>query len=86
MIQFNKNAFGLAPGTTAVPLGQIAPGATTEAAVPVALSAAQVAPGAALNVLQARHLDLSRRSRATQQSKPHSDSEAIPKRLDCVRV
>ena len=54
MIQFNKNAFGLAPGTTAVPLGQIAPGATADGAVPVALSATQVAPGAAPNVLQAR--------------------------------
>ena len=54
MIQFNKNAFGLAPGVTAVPLGQVAPGATSEATVPVALSPAQVAPGAAPNVLQAR--------------------------------
>lgn len=56
MIQFNKNAFGLAPGATAVPLGTIAPGGSADASVPVALSAGQVAPGAAPNALQARRL------------------------------
>ena len=54
MIQFNKNAFGLAPGMAAVPLGTIAPGGTADATVPVALSAGQVAPGAAPNMLQVR--------------------------------
>jgi len=54
MIQFNKNAFGLSPGATAVPLGTVAPSGSADASVPVALSAGQVAPGAAPNVLQAR--------------------------------
>ena len=52
MIQFNKNAFGLAPGMTAVPLGTVVPGGNADATVPVALSAGQIAPGAAPNVLQ----------------------------------
>lgn len=54
MIQFNKNAFGLSPGATAVLLGTVVPGGSADASVPVALSAGQVAPGAAPNVLQAR--------------------------------
>ena len=53
MIQFNKNALGLAPGATAVPLGTVPPGGSADASVPVPLSAAQVPPGAAPNVLQA---------------------------------
>lgn len=54
MIQLNRNSFGLAPAAQAVPLGPLPPGASATADVPLAQSAALLAPGPATALLQAR--------------------------------
>ncbi|DBB17838.1 TPA: hypothetical protein ACH3X3_002858 [Trebouxia sp. C0006] len=52
MIQFNKNSFGLAPGTQNVPVPQLAPGATQTAVLPLVQNPTLVSPTAASAVLQ----------------------------------
>ena len=52
MLQLNSNAFGLAPGDQAVAVGTLAPGASGSAGVPLAVSAAKLAPGPASGRLQ----------------------------------
>lgn len=55
MIQFNKNSFGLAPGTQNVPVPQLAPGSSQTAVLPLVQNPALVSPTAASAVLQVRH-------------------------------
>lgn len=52
MIQFNKNSFGLAPGTQNVPVPQLAPGSTQTAVLPLVQNPALVSPTAASSLLQ----------------------------------
>eukprot|EP00884_Botryococcus_braunii_P018680 jgi/Botrbrau1/5496/Bobra.27_1s0033.1 len=52
MIQFNKNSFGFAPASQSIPLAPLSPGATQTGLVPVTLSTAMLAPGAATSLLQ----------------------------------
>ena len=52
MIQFNRNSFGLAPATQAVPLSSLPPGGSATVDVPLAQNAALLAPGAASALLQ----------------------------------
>ncbi len=56
MIQFNKNSFGLAPGTQNVPVPQLAPGATQTAVLPLVQNPTLVSPTAASAVLQVKFL------------------------------
>ena len=52
MIQFNKNSFGLAPGSQNVPVPQLGPGSTHSAVLPLVQSPALVSPTAASSLLQ----------------------------------
>ena len=54
MIQFNKNSFGLAPGTQNVPVPQLEPGSTHTAVLPLVQNPTLVSPTAASSVLQVR--------------------------------
>ncbi len=56
MIQFNKNSFGLAPGTQNVPVPQLAPGTSQTAVLPLVQNPTLVSPTAASAVLQVRHI------------------------------
>lgn len=52
MIQFNKNAFGLAPASQVIAAGPIAPGTSASVAVPVVQPESLAAAGTAPSVLQ----------------------------------
>lgn len=52
MIQFNKNSFGLAPGSQNVPVPQLGPGSSHSAVLPLVQSPALVSPTAASSLLQ----------------------------------
>ena len=52
MIQFNKNSFGLAPGSQNVPVPQLAPGSSQTAVLPLVQNPALVSPTAASALLQ----------------------------------
>ena len=52
MIQFNKNSFGLAPGSQNVPVPQLGPGSSQTAVLPLVQNPALVSPTAASPVLQ----------------------------------
>jgi AP-1 complex subunit beta-1 len=52
MIQFNKNTFGLAPGSQIIPIGAIPPNSTADAVVPIVQNAALVSPAPASLTLQ----------------------------------
>ena len=52
MIQFNKNSFGLAPGSQNVPVPQLAPGSTQTAVLQLVQNPALLSPTAASAVLQ----------------------------------
>uniref|UniRef100_A0A7S1T750 Beta-adaptin-like protein n=1 Tax=Tetraselmis chuii TaxID=63592 RepID=A0A7S1T750_9CHLO len=52
MIQFNKNSFGLVPAAQNIAVGPIAPGASATVDHPLAINAAQAAPGPAKALLQ----------------------------------
>jgi len=54
MVQFNRNAMGLAPAAQAVAFGHIAPGATATAAIGTTPNQALLAPDAAPGTLQVR--------------------------------
>lgn len=56
MIQFNKNSFGLAPGTQNVPVPQLPPGASQTAVLPLVQNPTLVSPTAASAVLQVRYI------------------------------
>ena len=56
MIQFNKNSFGLAPGTQNVPVPQLAPNASQTAVLPLVQNPTLVSPTAASAVLQVGYL------------------------------
>ena len=56
MIQFNKNSFGLAPGSQNVPVPQLGPGSTHSAVLPLVQSPALVSPTAASSLLQVCHV------------------------------
>lgn len=63
MIQFNKNSFGLAPGSQNVPVPQLGPGSSQTAVLPLVQNPALVSPTAASSLLQvcaafSIHLDL----------------------------
>ncbi|KAL3140598.1 hypothetical protein ABBQ32_005169 [Trebouxia sp. C0010 RCD-2024] len=52
MIQFNKNSFGLAPGSQNVPVPQLGPGISHSAVLPLVQNPALVSPTAASSLLQ----------------------------------
>lgn len=52
MIQFNKNSFGLAPGSQNVPVPQLGPGSSQTAVLPLVQNPALVSPTAASSLLQ----------------------------------
>lgn len=52
MIQFNKNAFGLAPASQNIPVPSITPNASSRASLPVSQNASMLSPAAATATLQ----------------------------------